>query len=96
MNIIHVKGVKEESSITPPSRIFTSSNNINGIESRHLNEHLNNNEELLPSLEEENTVHEEKAEKRFETFRSIILNESIEFSWIKLIILTFGIITDLL
>ena len=92
MNIIHVKEVKEESSITRPSRIFTSSNNINGIESRHLNKHLNNNEELLPSLEEENTLHEEKAEKRFETFRSIILNESIRFSWIKLIVLTFGII----
>ena len=49
-----------------PSRILTSSNDINGIESEHVNEHVNNNEELLPSLEEEKKLHEEKADKRFE------------------------------
>ena len=91
MNVIHVKEIDVEQSITRPTRILTTSCDIIGIDSENLSEN-NKNEEFLPSLEGEKKLHEEKASKRFETLRSIILNESTGFSWIKLIGLTFGII----
>ena len=91
MNIIHVKEIDEEQSITRAARILTASCDINGIDSEHLSANKKN-EELVPSLEREKKLQEERASKRFEIFRSIILNESTGFSWIKLIVLTFGII----
>ena len=50
------------------------------------------NNDLAPSLDMEKELHEIRAEKRHNQFKSSILGEASVFSWNKLIFYAFGII----
>ena len=77
--------IEQNSSSTQSNDVFTIEQQLNELNDE-------NQDGMLETLDSENEFHQRAADKRFEVFKSMILNESHQFSSKNLIYYTSGII----